>query len=104
MTGDILGWRKHRIEALELALTQSRAETAAVIERAAAIAYETAHNTSDISKIRDAIRALATPDQSAALDAVRADAMREAAEYMQRYSHTHMTVNEILAAIKGAKA
>ena len=45
------------IRALSAALTQSRAETAAAYERAAEIAYEAAHNTNDISVIRDAILA-----------------------------------------------
>jgi len=70
---------------------------------------------------RNCIRALATPDQSAALDAVRADAreqgMREAAQECQTvadeakgYGILQMTMGAntcraaILAAIKGAKA
>ncbi len=76
-----------RIEALELALTQSRAETAAAYERAAGLPRY-APNSFGFMNPSDRgcwvhhgdIRALATPDQTAALDAVRAEAMREAAE------------------------
>lgn len=71
-----------RIEALELALTQSRAETAAAYERAAEC-IECAPKRMRLVDI-EAIRALATPEQSAALDAIkaetRAQGMREAAE------------------------
>jgi len=70
------------IEALELALTQSRAETAAVVDR---IADEVCRWSLAAS---EEIRALATPDQTAALDAVRAEAraqgMREAADIAEK--------------------
>lgn len=103
-----------KISALEAELTRANAATAAAYEVAArevecGCGAGPCQDTANCAA-KDAadIRALATPDQTAALDAVRAEAraqgMREAAEYMQRYSHTHMTVNEILAAIKGAKA
>jgi len=92
------------IEALELALTLSRAETAAAYERAA-----TEASGYDREFDRAAIRALATPDQTAALDAVRAEAMREAAEIARNIKggdgYIEMLVSDtILAAIKGAKA
>lgn len=109
-----------RIEALELALTQSRAETAAAHERAAAEMDLAAHimshhgTTLEEKTYQNAakdIRALATPDQSAALDAVRAEAraqgMREAAEIAKSWKdcgHDFDIEDEILAAIKGAKA
>lgn len=102
-----------RIEALELALTQSRAETAAVIER---IADEVCRWSLAAS---EEIRALATADQTAALDAIKAEAraqgMREAAEECRQWQNSEFPTEEeaigamvchdlILAAIKGAKA
>jgi hypothetical protein len=85
-----------RIEALELALTQSRAETAASYERAVKAVTDApvfSDNDTDgqsaakviaLGRATKAIRALATHDQSAALDAVRVEAraqgMREAAQ------------------------
>ena len=82
-----------RIEALELALIQSRAETAAAYERAANV--DVLHTDEDGNCItrklgfleKNCIRALATQEQSAALDAVKAEAwaqgMREAAEMLR---------------------
>lgn len=126
-----------RIEQLEAALTQSREEMAkllamndagydTVTKRAVAAAYERAADAAEdyprvapdydewtrydeqIAHSQKCIRALATPDQTTALDTIRAEAreqgMREAAQYMKRYSYTYMTVDEILAAIKWAKA
>jgi len=128
-----------------LALTQSRAETAAAYERAAVIADNyVAMRTNQIEvekskaarhmdvaqlirwragkvqseAIRDAIRALATADQTAALDAVREEAraqgMREAAILIVKHEmgtpmHSPPQLlteahDRILAAIKGAKA
>jgi uncharacterized protein YukE len=82
-----------RAETTELALTQSRAETAAAYERAADRADNDAQMywengavsaSAALVNVAAAIRALATPEQSAALDAVKAEAwaqgMREAAE------------------------
>lgn len=83
-----------RADALELALTQSRAETAAAYERAAdacadypsvAPYYdEWTRYDEQIEHSQKCIRSLATPEQTAALDAVKAEAraqgMREAAE------------------------
>jgi len=102
MSDDLLGWRKHRIEALELALIQSGAEPAAAYERAANFLDEVADVWScghdalhcDCSSAKeqwrlaaDEVRSLATPEQSAALDAVRAEAraqgMREAENRMK---------------------
>ena len=81
--------QKTRAEAAEAALTQSRAETAAAYERAANAIKPPDGPTYhlDLAHIRkqysDAIRNLTTPEQSAALDAVKAEAraqgMREAA-------------------------
>lgn len=120
------------IEQLEAALTQSREERAkllamndagydTVTKRAVAAAYERAATEMELAahimshhgtyieeqtykNSAKIVRALATPDQTAALDTVRAEAraqgMREAAQYMKRYSYTYMTVDEILAAIK----
>jgi hypothetical protein len=131
-----------RIEALEAALTQSRAETAAAYERAAGVLDDHGdgvvtgalgeqlccsghmcgcHGADVGSYLQHLIRALSTPDQSAALDAVRAEAraqgMREAAEVAERVekalrqSYAVTSANAvgevycaILAAIKGAKA
>jgi hypothetical protein len=98
---------------IELALTISRAETAAAYERAAIAAHDKAYMGA-----HDAIRALATPDQSAALDAVRAEAraqgMREAADLIRpKYERIgngvavaamHRGADAILASIKGSKA
>lgn len=87
-------------------LTQSRAETAAAYERAADTYLK--GDWDWYSDADRAIRALATQEQTTALDAIRAEAraqgMRETAQYMKRYSYTYMTVDEILAAIKWAKA
>ncbi len=92
-----------RIEALELALTQSRAETAAAYEQ---IADEVCKWSIAAS---EAIRALATPDQTAALDAVRAEVLDAASAYMdQQYGNRALSNpidrQRILAAIKGDKA
>jgi hypothetical protein len=98
-----------RIEAIELALTQSSAETAAAYERAAE-RFEKIRAPLTYGEISSMIRALATPDQSAALDAVRAEAraqgMREAAEIAgnSNYETWETAPDAILAAIKGAKA
>lgn len=116
-----------RIEALELALTQSRAETAAAYERAADVCFYPTYKavtTSDWVSARKAaaIRALATSDQSAALAAMlaeaRAQGMREAAEIAgnllifatvipdedTKATYSEFVDDAILAAIKGAKA
>jgi hypothetical protein len=70
---------KFRAKKADEALTQSRAETAAAYERAAE-RFEKIHAPLTYGEISSMIRALPTPNQSAALDAVRADAMSEAAE------------------------
>lgn len=81
-----------RAEALELALTQSRAETAAAYERAAEC-IECAPKRMRLVDI-EAIRALATPEQSAALDAVKAEAraqgMHEASEIAAEFIHRRL--------------
>jgi hypothetical protein len=79
-----------RIEQLEAAIEQSRADTAAAYERAAreVDCNGCSGNCCDPANCRmhdaAAIRACATPDQTAALDAVKAEAweqgMRDAAE------------------------
>jgi hypothetical protein len=102
------------IEALELALTQSRAETAAAYEVAAraindrgAVEQESFglnRATQNFFRSRDIVRALATPDQTAALNAVRAEAMREAAVPAYQFEGNDKLRLHILAAIKGAKA
>jgi hypothetical protein len=110
-----------RIKALELALIRSRAETAAAFERAADVAKSWKDCGHDFD-VEDEIRALATPDQTAALVAVlaeaRAQGMREAAEIANSMllrstfgtdTETVVTYRDfigsaILAAIKGAKA
>lgn len=95
-----------------LALTQSRAETAAAYEVAAKAVERQGHS------LGDEIRALATADQTAALDAVREEAraqgMREAAILIVKHEmgtpmHSPPQLlteahDRILAAIKGAKA
>jgi hypothetical protein len=103
------------------ALTQSRAETAAAYERAAQEAHKNtpapaggpfSHtNTARVTAIdiENEIRALATPYQSAALDAVRAEAreqgMREAANVIRGVSGDWSMCQQVIrAAIKGAKA
>jgi uncharacterized protein (UPF0335 family) len=95
--------RGFQVEA-ELALTQSRAETAAAYDRAA---MEVTGYDRELE--RATIRALATTDQTAALDAVRAEAMREAAAIARNIKggdgYIEMLVSDtILAAIKGTKA
>jgi hypothetical protein len=108
---------------LKAALTQSRAETAAAYERAADSLLECSvwcdsqdratpewrNGAQDARKHHMArIRAISTPDQTAALDAVRADAraqgMREAAiiAHDKSYMDAHDAI--IIAAINGAKA
>jgi len=94
-----------RIEQLEAALTRAVAATAAAFEVAAQMVQSTAYTSNGDGRslepvsaglvgmdmhhatIATAIRALATPDQSAALDAVRAEAraqgVREAAQLCQ---------------------
>jgi len=124
-----------RIEALELALTQSRAETAAVIERAAEVSDRIAKGeiTSDVTRngkpvtrispamhqhavetagiyVSGQIRALATPDQTAALDAVRAAEREQIAAMVKSYGEGSSRpqckhdCEALAAAIKGAKA
>lgn len=119
------------------ALTQSRAETAAAYERAAE-RFPDGRQAWPPVNIRKAIRALATTEQTAALDTIRAEAreqgMREAAEiasnrwavrkehaarlYEMDYAEAKIDAKtvgakgdeaesiaeQILAAIKGAKA
>ena len=66
-------------EVAKAALTQSRAETAAAYELAAddkVIAAIWAHYGT-LAKAKEAIRSLATPEQSAALDAVIAEKLKE---------------------------
>lgn len=85
-----------RADALELALTQSRAETAAAYERAEDAVgcivqrherHEDFRNAEIAGECHDAVLALATTEQSAALDAIKAEAraqgMREAAEILR---------------------
>jgi len=135
MTDDLLGGRKHRIKALELALTQSRAETAAAVAEAHACGEERAawKEKAEWAQGQLAVwsnrvitlhtSSLPTPDQNAAMDAVRAEAraqgMREAAKICQTLgplggvtpnpraewkTHADNLAHAILAAIKGAKA
>jgi multidrug efflux pump subunit AcrA (membrane-fusion protein) len=122
-----------RLERAEAALAQSRAETAAAYERAAELVRSTAYTSNGDGRslepvsaglvgmdmhhatIAAAISALATADQSAALDAVRAEAreqgMREAAVICRNVgfkdhpdSVAYDAEFQILAAIKGAKS
>jgi len=112
----------NRIERLEAALTRANAATAAAYERAARAIDEDGEYVRSIG-LSNRIHALATPDQSAALDAVRAEAraqgMREAAKICQTLgplggvtpnpraewkTHADNLAHAILAAIKGAKA
>jgi len=117
-----------RIEALELALTQSRAETAAAYERAAVLADYFMQTCMDqetdpevltgygrgmyfcAKQYQTEIRALATTEQTAALDAVRAEVLNAAAIYMnQQYGNRALSNpidrQRILDAItKGDKA
>lgn len=129
------------VEQLEAALTRANAAAAAAYEVAAQMVETTAYTSNGDTRslepvaaglsgmdmhhatIATAIRALATPDQTAALDAVRAEAraqgMREAAEICQTLgplggvtpnpraewkTHADNLAHAILAAIKGAKA
>ncbi len=122
-TGKLVVVDSPELAELRLALTQSRAETAAAYERAAKlldqrgqeeqINYGLGRETQNFYRARDMVRALATPDQIAALDAVRAEAraqgMREAAEIARNIKggdgYIEMLVSDaILSAIKGAKA
>lgn len=83
-----VAWAREAVPALSAALTQSRAETAAAYERAAGLATYTNAGLLDCdvpASFRAAIRALATPDQSAALDAVKAAALAEIAPHLQSF-------------------
>jgi len=90
------------------ALTQSQAEVAAAYERAADVAKEIADQfVGYMSRVERAIRALATTDQTAALDTIRAEAraqgLREAA--VIAHGKAYVAYEAILSAInKGAKA
>jgi hypothetical protein len=106
-------WRfwADKASALSAALIASQAETAANYAIATHALDMWAKNLRDdgfsnaapvvIEKCSDIIRALTPADSKAALDRMiaeaRAEGMREAAQYMQRHSHTHMTVDEIYA-------
>ena len=92
------------------ALTQSRAETAAAFERAAALADPWLHDTDSASNARKYIakniRALATPAQSSALAAVIAsvheNALRKAAETAYEAAHNTNDISVIRDAILAA--
>lgn len=107
---------------LKAALTQSRAETAAAYERAAD-QFEKIRAPLTYGEIFSMIRALATPYQTAALDAVKAEAreegMRQAAKICETLgplggvtpnpraewkTHADNLAHAILAAIKGSKS
>jgi hypothetical protein len=117
------------IDALELALTQSRAETAAAYDRAADVITGRKSEIDDVSNtmigankiifaeivslldvVATAIRALATPDQTAALDAVRAAERERIAAMVKSYGEgpgrpqCKHDCEALAAAIKGAKA
>jgi len=71
----------NRIEALELALTQSRAETAVLVEAWEHFCKGTSCFEGDFEPMEDAISTLlATPEQSAALDAVISEKLKENAK------------------------
>ena len=84
-----------RIAALSAALTQSRAETDAAYERAAHEAWK--YGGSGFEK---AIRTIATPDQTAALDKLIAEAVEPYAEALRvLISHTHECERELTEAL-----
>ena len=89
------------LRALSAALTQSRAETAAVIERAAKL-FDDGTNVT-CAAIGRCIRAIATPDQSSALAAIEAAAeargMRKAAVIAYQFEGNDKLRCAILAAI-----
>lgn len=104
---------------LRLALTQSRAETAAAYDLAASMVKRLleADDYYSPTDIVFQLQALATPDQTAALDAVRAEAraqsMREAELRVMRiaaglfpggFDNNFQKISDAVAAIKGAKA
>lgn len=66
-----------RIEQIETALTRANAATAA--------AYEVAAEETPYESDRDAIRALATPDQTAALDRMIAEAVNTSMQGVERW-------------------
>ena len=115
-TGHLFGAADDIIDALSAALTQSRAETAAAYERAVEVLDMEAEDLkSDASRFRSgtdphhyrmnfasaairqakAIRALAKPDQTAALDEVKAAAreqgMREAAAIAEKQKEVFLS-------------
>ncbi len=89
-------------EALELALTQSRAETAAAYERAASMVKRLleADDYYSPTDIVFQLQALATPDQTAALDKLIAEAVEPYAEALRvLISHTHECERELTEAL-----
>lgn len=113
-----------RIEALESALTQSKAEIAAAYERAADVCFDPKYKavtTSDWVSARTAgyIRALATTDQTSALDTIRAEARAQGMQPLidaasavvdamnapdKPWDLPSRVLRELIDAIKGAKA
>jgi len=124
----------NRIEQLEAALTQSREEMAkllamndagydTVTKRAVAAAYERAAEMCDrypyVEGVKTAIRALATIDQTAALDTIRAEARAQGMQPLidaasavvdamnapdKPWDLPSRVLRELIDAIKGAKA
>jgi hypothetical protein len=90
-------------EALELALTRANAATAAAYEVAGRAIMEKCHDDMDRKEEAAIVRALATPDQNAALDAVRAEAQAQGMRIAVT-TPIEQVPEAILAAIKGAKA
>jgi len=98
-----------RDPAVIAALPETQAMVADALERAAAkcdehARHEVGREAAMLKAHADYIRALIPADHAAALAArderMRAEGIERAAKYMQRYSHPHMTVAEIAAAIR----
>lgn len=94
-------WLEDEVDRISASLTQSRAETAAAYERAAQVYID--GDWDWYSDADDAIRALATPEQSSALAAIEAAAeargMRKAAVIAYQFEGNDKLRCAILAAI-----
>lgn len=93
-----------RIEQLEAALTQSQAEVAAAYERAAEVVDDCRRSPAFVGlgcdPIIEAIRALATPDQTAALDKLIDEAVKPYVDALRALIyHTHECERELTEAL-----
>lgn len=111
-------WLEDEVDRISAALTQSRAETAAAYERAAE-RFPDGRQAWPPVNIRKAIRALATTEQTAALDAVREEARAQGMQPLidaasavvdamnapdKPWDLPSRVLRELIDAIKGAKA